>query len=205
MSFNACSVRLLLAVVNVAALPGPATPEPPPAMAVGSHLAHGSDERSRAQIAYADEAFRSAGLELPGLEIHVHESFAGCDGWAGLFNRDGSGTRVDLCSGTQFTVLHEFAHAWEYHWVDNASRNEFLELHGLDAWRGRELPWAQRGTEVAAETIARGLVNRPLPPWLCAEAEVLDAGYAILTDHRSPRFAQAVDGGGQDASCAGPG
>ena len=181
-----------------------ATLGPPAPVTIAPHVVYGSDERSLEQIAYAEAAFQAAGLELPNLEIHVHENFTGCDGWAGLFNRDGSGTRVDLCSGTQFTVLHEFAHAWEYHHVDDATRNQFLELHGLDAWRGRQLPWAQRGTEVAAETIARGLLDRPLPPWQCEEAQVLDAGFALLTSHRSPRFAQAI-GGESDERCLDPG
>jgi hypothetical protein len=173
-------------------------------VAVASHSVYGSDERSRAQIAHADTAFRAAGLGLPNLEIHVHENFTGCDGWAGLFNRDGSGTRVDLCSGTQFTVLHEFAHAWEYRHVDDSARDEFLKLHGLDAWRGHQIPWARRGAEVAAETVAKGLLDRALPEWQCGEALVLDAGFSILTGYRSPRFADAVVGRGDDL-CVDPG
>ncbi|MCJ7781976.1 MAG: hypothetical protein MUQ27_14245, partial [Acidimicrobiia bacterium] len=74
--------------------------------AAPSHVVHGSDERSHKQIAEADAAFRVAGLKLPDLQIHVHENYAGCDGFAGKFNRDGSGLRVDFCSGNSFTVLH---------------------------------------------------------------------------------------------------
>jgi hypothetical protein len=159
--------------------------------AVAPHVVDGSDERSRHKIEYADSAFRAAGLQLPHLEIHVHERFADCDGFGGRFNGDGSGLRVDLCSGLLFTVLHEFAHAWEYHNVDDATRDAFLELRDLEAWHGREIPWARRGVEAAAETIAKGLLDGPLPEWQCDQADLLDEGFHILTGRRSPRFAAA--------------
>ena len=152
-----------------------------------SHTVHGSDAESLAEIEQADSAFRAAGLGLPSLDIHVHESYAGCDGRSGLFNRDGSGNRVDYCSGHPFTVLHEFAHAWEYHRVDNATRDAFLELHSLSTWRSREIPWSARGTEVAAETIAQGLMERASPEWQCDEVAILDDGFRLLTGRRSPR------------------
>jgi hypothetical protein len=156
--------------------------------ATPTHVVHGSDERPREQVADADAAFRVAGLELPGLEIHVHESYAGCDGHAGQFNRDGSGLRVDFCSGNSFTVLHEFAHAWEYHNVDDTTRNALVEMHGLETWRSSEVPWAERGVEVAAETIAKGLLKRAFPEWQCEEIELLDQGFRLLTGRSSPRF-----------------
>lgn len=152
------------------------------------HVVHGSDERSQEQIADADAAFRIAGLKLPDLEIHVHENYAGCDGFAGQFNRDGSGLRVDFCSGNSFTVLHEFAHAWEYHEVDDTTRDALLEMHGLEAWRGRDIPWAERGVEVAAETIAKGLLERAFPEWQCEDVELLEQGFRLLTGRSSPRF-----------------
>ena len=156
--------------------------------ATPTHVAHGSDERSREQIANADAAFQVAGLKLPGLEIHVHQNYAGCDGFAGQFNRDGSGLRVDFCSGNSFTVLHEFAHAWEYHNVDDTTRDAFVEMHGLETWRSSDVPWEERGAEVAAETIATGLLKRAFPEWQCEEIELLDQGFRLLTGRSSPRF-----------------
>jgi hypothetical protein len=152
------------------------------------HVVHRSDERSREQIAAAGTAFRVAGLKLPSLEIYVHETYAGCGGFAGQFNRDGSGLRVDFCSGNSFTVLHEFAHAWEYHNVDDTTRNALVETHGLETWRSSEVPWAERGVEVAAETIAKGLLERAFPEWQCEEVELLDEGFRLLTGRSSPRF-----------------
>lgn len=166
--------------------------------ATPSHVVHGSDERSREQIADADAAFRVAGLTLPGLEIHVHENYKGCDGLAGQFSRDGSGLRVDFCSGNSFTVLHEFAHAWEYHNVDDTTRDELVEMHGLETWRSRDVPWAERGVEVAAETIAKGLLERAFPEWQCEEVELLDQGFRLLTGQSSPRFVAGR------LSCNGP-
>jgi len=176
-------------VVLVTVIPPIATVEDPfSAASTASHVVHGSNERSYEQIAHADAAFRVAGLELPDLEIHVHENYAGCNGFAGQFNRDGSGLRVDFCSGHSFTVLHEFAHVWEYHNVDDTTRDAFVELHGLETWRSRGVPWEERGVEVAAETIAKGLLDRAFPEWQCDEVELLDQGFRLLTGRQSPRF-----------------
>lgn len=125
---------------------------------------------------------------LPGLEIHIHEDYEGCNGFAGQFNRDGSGLRVDFCSGNPFTVLHEFAHAWEYHNVDDTTRDALVEMHGLETWRSPDVPWDERGVEVAAETIGKGLLERAFPESQCEEVELLDQGFRLLTGRSSPRF-----------------
>lgn len=188
-------MKAVMAIVSAASiLLATATPpmgrvdDPFSDAATPTHVVLGFDERSSEQIADADAAFRVAGLQLPDLEIHVHENYAGCDGLAGQFNRDGSGLRVDFCSGNAFTVLHEFAHAWEYHNVDDAARDALVEMHGLETWRSSEIPWAERGVEVAAETIAKGLLERAFPEWQCEEVELLDQGFRLLVGRPSPRF-----------------
>jgi len=191
----ASATSVLLATV----IPTVATADDPfPDAAHLPHVVHGSDERSHEQIADADAAFRAAGLDLPSLEIHVHENHAGCGGFAGQFNRDGSGLRVDFCSGNSFTVLHEFAHVWEYHNVDDTTRDALVEMHGLETWRSSDVPWEERGVEVAAETIAKGLLERPFPEWQCEEIELLDQGFRLLTGRSSPRFVAGR------LSCDGP-
>ena len=179
----AASVVLATVVPPIGTVDDPSSDASIPILVV-----HGSDERSSEQIADAEAAFLAAGLELPGLEIHVHESYAGCDGFAGQFSRDGEGLRVDFCSGNSFTVLHEFAHVWEYHNVDDTTRDAFVELHGLETWRSRGVPWEERGVEVAAETIAKGLLDRAFPEWQCDEVGLLDQGFRLLTGRSSPRF-----------------
>lgn len=193
LAISAASVVLATVVPPVAT-----AGDPFPDAAHLPHVVHGSDERSHQQIADADAAFRVAGLTLPDLEIHVHENYAGCGGFAGQFNRDGSGRRVDFCSGNSFTVLHEFAHAWEYHNVEDTTRDALVELHGLETWRDRGVPWEERGVEVAAETIAKGLLERPFPEWQCEEIELLDQGFRLLTGRSSPRFVAGR------LSCDGP-
>jgi hypothetical protein len=180
---SAASVLLTTATPPMSTIDDPFSGAPTP-----THVVHKSDERSREQISAADAAFRVAGLELPDLEIYIHENYAGCDGLAGQFNRDGSGLRVDFCSGNSFTVLHEFAHAWEYHNVDDTTRDALVEMHGLETWRSSEVPWEERGVEVAAETIAKGLLERAFPEWQCEELELLNRGFRLLTGRSSPRF-----------------
>ncbi|MEA2002611.1 MAG: hypothetical protein U9N84_12120 [Actinomycetota bacterium] len=185
------AIALLIAAVY---LSPPVSAELADGITVGDHIVHGADERALHLIGQADSAFRAAGLDVPGLTIYVHSGFQDCLDRGGLFNRDGSGVRIDLCSGLQFTVLHEVAHAWEFHTVDELTRTAFLDMNSLVSWRGNNVPWGERGMEIAAETIALGLLDRPFPDWQLGEAAALDGGYSLLTGTRSPRFAEAVDG-----------
>jgi hypothetical protein len=161
-------------------------------IAVGRHTVYGADQSAIPKIEHADALFASAALRLPDLEIHVRPNFAACDGLGGRFRVADSGPRVELCSGLQFTVFHEFAHAWAHYNLSDETRQTFVELHGLPSWNDPDTPWARRGTEVAAETIARALLDRPLPDWQQVAAAQLDAGYRLLTGTTSPRFAAAI-------------
>lgn len=66
---------------------------------------------------------------------------------------------------TSAVYLHELAHAWDHWNLTDYDRRMFLDLRGLDSWRGSDVPWAQRGTEELAQLIARvlgqGVNNHP--------------------------------------------
>jgi hypothetical protein len=70
---------------------------------------------------------------------------------------------------------------WDEHELTDEVRQAFLDLRGLETWRGGE--WHDRGAEHAAEIMVWGLIDRPVRPGhidnnTCAE---LQAGYETLT------------------------
>src|SRR5690606_17282971 len=85
---------------------------------------------------------------------------------------------VVICSSNEETVLHELAHAWAQKHVVGAARADFLERRGLTTWDDHSLPWAQRGTEHAAEIVAAGLApDVRLVSWM----DRGDLDYLLLT------------------------
>ena len=192
------TLPLIAWLIGAITMPLPSTPRET-GIELGIHTVYGADERTLDQITFANEAFEAAGLILPSLTIHVHPDSEGCDGFRGKFNTDGSGRRVDLCLGLQFTVLHEFAHAWERHTVEDSTRTASLTSYCLNAWNEHDAKWRLRGIEVAAGTIAKGVLSDPLKVWEVGDADVLDAGYQLLTGTRSLRFAGEVSGAADSA------
>lgn len=86
-------------------------------------------------------------------------------------------------------VLHEFGHAWLNTHLEQTRRNEFMTHVGVTTWRDSAEPWAQRGVERAAETIAWGLGDQgqvrsrfgPLGPFGDPPCQTLADGFTILT------------------------
>jgi hypothetical protein len=123
---------------------------------------------ARELAAWAVGRFEAAGLELPPTEVHFHGDTDGCRGFLGY----AQGGRIDLCvrlameAGPQRLVLHELAHAWEGVTLDDACRDRFLALRGLDAWAGTDAEWKQRGIEQLAEIVAWGLADGAMGPMI---------------------------------------
>lgn len=103
---------------------------------------------------WAIDRFLDSGLDLPNLEIRFAQD---CQERFGAWGRIrwGSTTlwRAEVC--TKGVYLHELAHAWDRWNLTEADRRLFLELRGLDAWQGSDVPWAERGEEDLARLVAR--------------------------------------------------
>lgn len=127
-------------------------------------------------VEWAYSRFTSAGLTPPEITsvTFVDKRADLCDNILGLI----ADRQVTLCfldtvctndSCDQWTLvakattLHELAHAWIDDNIDAATRDRFLELAGLKAWSGAEVPWGNRGVELAATTIAWGLLDEETP------------------------------------------
>ena len=107
------------------------------------------------------DRFEQAGLDLPPLRIYVHPNRDGCDGHMGFYGQHAERDRIDLCTRSEFYVLHELAHAWEQRGLSDARRQAFLH-HAEMEWYDANARWTQRGVESLANTVAWGLLGRPL-------------------------------------------
>lgn len=135
--------------------------------------------------------FTAAGLALPEVATVAFPPTKLClqgehTGYASL----GSSTvRLDVCgddaaTGERRTVLHELGHAWNEQQIDEATRQAFLELRGLEAWTPSDPDTSpyERAIEQAAETIAWGLMDQPIGIKLPdTTPEDLDEAFWLLT------------------------
>ena len=127
-----------------------------------SVMIRGGTVEQHARLQWSLERFEAAGLELPQLELIIHESSAGCGGYDGLFWPEEPSNRIDICTDSTFIVLHELGHAWEYNFATDSARQNLMDELELEAWTGDAVKYQKRGTEVAAKLIAWGLVDSPL-------------------------------------------
>ena len=160
----------------------------------GADLAPGAEPRFSFQAITAPQAeaiswaltlFERADLDLPRIEFVGHDDRDGCHGRDGAARRTDGGARISLCAQEigpvqEWVILHEIAHAWDYHNLDDERRAAFLELRGLDSWR--EGVWHERGAENAAEIMVWGLIDRPVKPGHIYDTSCEDllAGYLVL-------------------------
>jgi branched-subunit amino acid transport protein len=153
-------------------------------------------------LRWAFGRFERAGLRAPAVDTVTFASGSGrCAGIAGRIEREADGAHVLLCLDpgsactgrrcasftfqARATVLHELAHAWELTWLDEPMRQAFLDRRGLEVWDGRrDVPWARRGAEQAAEILMWGLLETPVPLPRLHEptCEDLLIGYRTLAD-----------------------
>ena len=101
--------------------------------------------------------FDAAGLELPPLVVIFDIDGEACKGHPGLFTK-GTPAVIQLCTEMRHIVLHELAHAWEWHSVEDPVRDDFVAEMGLPTWNSRDFAWEQRGVEEFADIVAAGLV-----------------------------------------------
>lgn len=167
----------LLAIVLLIVLFGPQSNAP-------SVEIHNADDIQMSQVAWALDRFEQAALTLPAIELTFHDGAGPCHGHPGLYRRRGQVAHIEICSPTNHTILHELAHAWEGASVSQAARDQFADHWGVDNWNDHSVPWADRGTERAADTVAfvlEGLPERPT-----AQLLRFVCGYSLLTGKSLP-------------------
>ena len=147
-------------------------------------------ERQQEQVDRAIEMFDAAGLELPPLVIRFSENTDDCEGNLGTYRPqpEGNPAVVSVCTEMRITLIHELAHAWDDHSLDDDRRQSFMEHWDLDNWNDKEESWYDRGSERAADTIAYTLLqteptdNPDILKFLC--------GFGVLTGNDLPDAAR---------------
>jgi hypothetical protein len=164
------------------------------AIAADSSGISGATTDQLAAITWAIGRFAEAGLELPALAVVVHPTSDGCGGNRGQYHVVSGADVIDLCDTSTPVILHELAHAWAAHHASDEARTAFLEHVGLAAWSGNDVPYDERGTERAAQTMSLCLAERALSPIDANRYATYLEGYEILTGLSSPRVASTLAG-----------
>jgi hypothetical protein len=119
--------------------------------------------------------FAAAGLVPPRPAAVVFAPARACSSTAGGVVEAPAGLRVTVCyteatacadlacasftEGAKLFMLHELGHVWALQNLDAAQQDAFVARAGLPGWLAADIPYAQRGAEHAAETIAWGLLG----------------------------------------------
>lgn len=154
---------------------------------------YGADSDEEAEIMAAMDMFSESKLALPPLRIYVHDGMDECGGNLGLFSRGGDMHRVDVCMPHVGLIRHELAHAWEYHNVDDSTRQAFMDRAGIDGWNDPEQPHPTRGVERAAFIIAWGSESQPIQMISGGHYAEDLARYELLIGSPSPRISHWGD------------
>ena len=150
-----------------------------------------------AQIELVDaaiERFEQAGLDLPPIDVIGSRTDPVCREATAAHRRLAGRSQVIVCGPgagpvEELVFLHELAHAWDHHALSDDRREAFLELRGLERWRGDDVRWNDRGAEQAADVVAWALVGRDvtLSRLHANGCDELAAGYRVLTGTDPPR------------------
>lgn len=144
--------------------------------------------------------FAAAGLEEPRFDAVAFEPSRKCVDRSGRVIQTG-GERVlyiclfeyevcpqqtvcdDIRLSIRATIVHELAHTWMIDHVDRDTENQLLQYSGRTEWDDPGIPWADRGVEFSAETMAWGLLADPprMARIGAPSCEVLLGAFRILT------------------------
>jgi len=148
----------------------------------------GGSPSERTTVVEAVDRYVAAGLALPDLSINIHTNQTGCADKQGLF-RAGEGEGViDLCFDREFLVLHELGHAWVQFNLEELARETFLLLTEAPSWSSSDTAWHRRGSEIAANALAHGLLSVQLESVQQRTREF--AQFRALTGRASPRLTE---------------
>jgi hypothetical protein len=148
-------------------------------------------------VAWGIERFSAAGLEVPRpTSVTFYPTADRC--WGNLAIAGGeANAEILACFGeglaclthpcppwsarAQHTMLHELAHTWMARQLDGETREAYEERTALE-WADDDDPWERRALERAAEVIAWGLQETPMPPRdLALNEDELAAEFWLLT------------------------
>jgi hypothetical protein len=164
------------------------TPTPPASLLVG-HT--GADLEL---IEWVTGRYEQVGLDLPVLEIVIDAEHERCTGIDGVFIGRPQGSQIILClehrESFHFvlhrkrTLLHEFAHAWDYYNLTDDDRERLLPIIDAGSWYDDQPAWDQRGVERFAETMVWGLFDQlRRPAMIDVRCDELNRDFRVITGY----------------------
>lgn len=161
--FLGATFGLIMGLVLDPMGPGPDPASGSPAETRHQITIHGGDDATATLIRGAVARFDVAGLVLPDIEFFVHgdDDLTPCGGHRGFWHHHIATDRVDICVPGESLVLHELAHAWDHHSVDDTTRDAFMALFPDEAWVDANTSHAEQGIERFADAVTWGLESRP--------------------------------------------
>ncbi len=146
----------------------------------------------REMVATEIGRYASAGLELPGLEVHIFEDKSGCGGHHGVFIKAPDRWRINLCDAREIVIRHEVGHAWAAHNLTAQERDAYVTHWGFESWNAQGTAWRNRGSEDAADVLAWGLDPQPISGSLLPDGPLAKRAEAfqMLTGIETPRLSE---------------
>ncbi|MEA2000951.1 MAG: hypothetical protein U9N84_03565 [Actinomycetota bacterium] len=163
----------------------------PPSAIFGTTTVYAETQKQIDMVESAIDRFARAGLELPPVTIHMHTSRAHCSIYP-KYIRNGyyiqiDGEHVIHSCDNEWTLLHELGHVWDSVTLDDTTRQQILDLQGLESWRHET--WNQAGAEHLASIVAWALEGtHPNRIGNYTLAELADV-YFAATGTQPPRLA----------------
>ena len=150
----------------------------------------GGTVSQRATVTAEVGRYVSAGLELPGLEIHIYDNRDGCGGNDGVFVKAEEGWRINICDTREMVVRHEVGHAWAAHNLTAQETDAYTTHWGFGSWNARGTAWSDRGSEDAANVLAWGLDPQTISGALLPDGPLAKRAEAfqMLTGIETPRL-----------------
>jgi len=144
-------------------------------------------------VVWALGSFERLGLVLPEFEVWLFTDYADCadpDDPARQrpgYMQHGAGKYTIFICGAEFTLLHELAHLWDHSHLTEPERARFLELRGLEHWKGVES--ARCGGEHLADVLAWGLQRGNARPSFIKpnDDDSLHDAFVLATGAEPPR------------------
>lgn len=178
-------VLTLEAVADAADRMRPWYADYPAAQELEGATAYAQTPEQVADLQWALERYAAAGLNLPHVEVWLHDKRASCTGTVAQgvsgYTTWRDGLSVVMNCGTRHTLLHELGHVWDRHAMSDADRAAFMALRGVTDWQ--HPTWLLAGQEHLADVLAWALTpgcdrHAQTPP---RDGASLTAAYQLAT------------------------
>ena len=155
-------LHLICATENLAGIGAsgdPHLPRPAPTAVIGTATIYAETDDLVEMARWALEQFDNAGIPLPAVTLHLYQNNSSCsndpDKIVNGYYTQVDGENIIHDCGSRSVLLHELGHVWDKNYLDDATRQRFLDFEGLETWNSDV--WDQAGGEHLASVISWAL------------------------------------------------